>query len=301
MVVERRETARSAMKRALLLDATAQIMLDEGYAAVSSRSVAAKAGMKAPLVHYDFPTLDDLFLALLRRGASWKLERLAAALASPQPLLALWETSIDPTGTAIVLEMVAAANHRPAVKAELIQIANQFYRMQIQAFAQLLPTYGVDLEVFPPELVVRAMEGLAQLQVSDQTLQVEGKSDLERLPYRKEITKGSDGNPGNWVVTASILRAPRPGPARSPPPSTASPTPHHLQAHSRRRATKRRPPANSAVMSPVLRDSETHRRRPCPRCRTGTVHNPAAPDQEIQQLNEVNYSRNPSANSSLGV
>jgi AcrR family transcriptional regulator len=206
MVVERRETAKSAIKRALLLDATAQIMLEEGYAAVSSRSVAAKAGIKAPLVHYYFPTLDDLFLALLRRGAGWKLERLAAALASPQPLLALWETSIDPTGTAIVVEMVAVANHRPAVKAELIQIANQFYRMQIQAFAQLLPTYGVALEDFPPELVVRAMEGLAQLQVSDQTLGIsaglgEARAAMDR--YLRRLERRRRRQPGRRTRPAT--------------------------------------------------------------------------------------------------
>ena len=40
-------------------------MLEDGYAAVSSRSVAAAVGIQAPLVHYYFPTLDDLFVAVL--------------------------------------------------------------------------------------------------------------------------------------------------------------------------------------------------------------------------------------------
>ena len=38
-------------------------MIDEGYAAVSTRRVAAKAGLTPPLVHYYFPTTDDLLLA----------------------------------------------------------------------------------------------------------------------------------------------------------------------------------------------------------------------------------------------
>src|SRR5690349_20615746 len=49
--------------------ATAQIMLEEGYAASTSRRVAAKAGVKPALVHYYFPSMDDLFLAVLRDSA----------------------------------------------------------------------------------------------------------------------------------------------------------------------------------------------------------------------------------------
>ncbi len=57
-------------------------MLEEGYAAVTSRRVAAQAGLKPQLVHYYFRTMDDLFLAAYRRRAEQGLERLAQALAS---------------------------------------------------------------------------------------------------------------------------------------------------------------------------------------------------------------------------
>ena len=52
-------------------------MLEEGYAAVTSRRVAAQAGLKPQLVHYYFRTMDDLFLAAYRRRADQGLERLA--------------------------------------------------------------------------------------------------------------------------------------------------------------------------------------------------------------------------------
>jgi TetR/AcrR family transcriptional regulator len=50
-----------------LLDVTEQVMLADGYAAVTSRRVAADAGITAALVHYYFSTIDDLFLAVIRR------------------------------------------------------------------------------------------------------------------------------------------------------------------------------------------------------------------------------------------
>src|SRR5205823_13649069 len=52
--------------RAKLLDADEKLLLEEGYAAVTSRRVAAKAGLKPQLVHYYFRTMDDLFIEVFR-------------------------------------------------------------------------------------------------------------------------------------------------------------------------------------------------------------------------------------------
>ena len=59
---------RDTATRRALIQATAQVMLQEGYAAATSRRVAAQAGVKPALVHYYFPSMDDLYLAVLRSG-----------------------------------------------------------------------------------------------------------------------------------------------------------------------------------------------------------------------------------------
>ena len=46
--------------REKLLDATAEIILQEGYAAATSRRVAEKVGVQRAVVYYYFPTMDDL-------------------------------------------------------------------------------------------------------------------------------------------------------------------------------------------------------------------------------------------------
>lgn len=143
-------------------------MLNDGYAAVSSRSVAAKVGINAPLVHYYFPTLDDLFIAVLQRPAERTVERMAEALDSPEPLRAWWEIASDTRGTALFVELMAAANHRPALKAELGVIAHEVRQMQIERLASLLEEYGLDPEQLPPPLVAAAMQGLAFSVVQDQ-------------------------------------------------------------------------------------------------------------------------------------
>ena len=50
MASGRRIGAEDSKTRAVLLDATEQLMLEEGYAAVSSRRVARTAGLNAGLV-----------------------------------------------------------------------------------------------------------------------------------------------------------------------------------------------------------------------------------------------------------
>src|SRR6266576_3497948 len=102
MPAERRVGSTTSETRASILAATEQLMVDKGYASVTSRRVAAAVGINPGLVHYYFPTLDDLFIAVFRRGAEKNLVRMAGALASPTPLLSLWRWSSDPRGVALL-------------------------------------------------------------------------------------------------------------------------------------------------------------------------------------------------------
>lgn len=168
MAVSRRPRAASVEKRQRLLDATEEIIFKDGHAAVSSRSVAAAVGIQPSLVHYHFATIDDLFVAVLRRRAERNVERMAAALASDEPLRDWWELASDPRGTAMFVELLAAANHRAVLKAELGDIARDVRRMQVESLDRLLDEYGVDAAVFPPPLVAAAIQGLAFSAVQDQ-------------------------------------------------------------------------------------------------------------------------------------
>lgn len=167
MAEERRPRAATEEKRGRLLDATEEIMLKDGYAAVSSRSVATAVGIQASLVHYYFATLDDLFVAVLERRAGPNVERMAEALRSPTPLRAWWDLASDPRGTALLVELMAAANHRPALKAQLGSFAREVRRLQVEILEDLLGEYGIDADDLPPVLVAAAMQGLAFSVVQD--------------------------------------------------------------------------------------------------------------------------------------
>lgn len=144
-----------------MLDVTEEILLGEGYAAVSSRNVAARAGINPSLLHYYFPTIDDLFVAVLVRRSDRLVARMEEALTADRPLQAWWEVATDPRGAAFFLELLAAANHRPALKAEVGELARRVRQVQVQALERLLPEYGLDEEQFPPPLVAATIQGVA--------------------------------------------------------------------------------------------------------------------------------------------
>src|SRR4051812_14717663 len=138
MTQPRRPRSATPEKRRRLLDAAEQVMLKDGYAAVTSRRVEAEAGIK---LHYHFGTLDDLFIALVRRHGESSVARLADALASPEPLRAWWRLVSDRRGSGLLVELTAAANHRPALQAEAASFARVVRRMQIDTLESILDEY----------------------------------------------------------------------------------------------------------------------------------------------------------------
>jgi len=107
MATPTRAGKRDTGTREKLLDACAEIMLDDGYAAATSRRVAEKVGVQRAVVYYYFPTMDDLYLAVLKRGTRANLDVQRRALSSDRPLHALWYLTIDSRGGQLVMEFMA--------------------------------------------------------------------------------------------------------------------------------------------------------------------------------------------------
>lgn len=161
MTSTRRLGAPDSATRAQLLDAAWQLMLDEGYAAVTSRRVAGQAGLKPQLVHYYFRTMDDLFVALFRRNAEENLARHREVLASGQPLRRLWQFSTDPAAAAFNIEFAALANHRKAIRAELAAYAEQYRQMYLETIADHLRRNGISAEEVPPVVAMLGLTGVS--------------------------------------------------------------------------------------------------------------------------------------------
>jgi TetR/AcrR family transcriptional regulator len=168
----RRLGAPDSKTRAQLLDAAQQLMIREGYAAVTSRRVAAEAGIKPPLVHYYFRSMDDLFLEVYRRRASAGLDRFARAMELDRSLRTLWRFGTDLGGATLNIEFVALANHRKAIRDEIARYAERFREMQLDTIAAILGDHGIPADVCPPLVVLLAVTGVTQVMALETALGV---------------------------------------------------------------------------------------------------------------------------------
>ncbi len=139
----RRVGAETSKTRDALLDCVETMMLEEGYASVSYRALAAKAGVTASLVQYYFPSLDDIFLAAIRRYSDRNLESLQRGLQGrlEDPLHAMWEYSWDEATGALITEFMALGNHRKSIRSEIADVTERMRKLQINA---LRDKYGPD-------------------------------------------------------------------------------------------------------------------------------------------------------------
>jgi len=212
MTSARRIGAPDAKNRVLLLDAAEQLMLEEGYAAVTSRRLANKAGLKPQLVHYYFRTMEELFLEVFRRRAEEALEVHAQMLKLPQPLWALWRFGTDPAFTRISMEFMALANHRKEMRAEIAYYAERFREEQRQAVATALERYGSriqdqgqDIDI-PPVVWTVLMSSLSRFLVLEQAIGMSAghAETLELVENYLRRLEGEpqpiEGIPDTWVV-----------------------------------------------------------------------------------------------------
>ena len=212
MTSARRIGAPDAKNRVLLLDAAERLMLEEGYAAVTSRRLANKAGLKPQLVHYYFRTMEELFLEVFRRRAEEALDVHAQMLKLPQPLWALWRFGTDPAFTRISMEFMALANHRKEMRAEIAYYAERFREEQRQAVATALERYGSriqdegqDIDI-PPVVWTVLMSSLSRFLVLEQAIGMSAghAETLELVENYLRRLEGEpqpiEGIPETWVV-----------------------------------------------------------------------------------------------------
>jgi AcrR family transcriptional regulator len=98
-----------------ILDATKHSLLEDGYAALSTRGIAERAGVPLSQIHYHFGSKGQLVLSLLEAENEQRLERQTAMYSADAPLWKQWEQACDfleedlASGYVRVLQEMAAA------------------------------------------------------------------------------------------------------------------------------------------------------------------------------------------------
>jgi AcrR family transcriptional regulator len=188
MAPGRRFGSETSASRGQLLEAAAVVMANEGYAAVTSRRVAAEAGLNRALVHYYFRTMDDLFLALFRYRSAQ-----AAALKSDQPVWALWDLYRNTEGTALTMEFVALSNHRKVVRAEIAETVERFRAEELAVLTSAFGRYGVSPDDISPAVAATLLASVTRFLAAEATL---GMSDghTETVAFVERLIRRLEGD-----------------------------------------------------------------------------------------------------------
>lgn len=165
--------AKGAAKRTLLLDTAEKLIVEEGYAAVSTRRVGLEAGVKPPLVHYYFPTTEDLLLAVYERAAEQAHQRTLEALGSPQPLEAFWKLSKDSAHTSLGTEFYALANHREVIRAEIASSGAPIRDIEVDALTRALGD-RIDRSICEPSALLVLIAGISRILVMEEAIGITG-------------------------------------------------------------------------------------------------------------------------------
>jgi AcrR family transcriptional regulator len=169
-VAPRRVRTEDSETRERLLDAAEQLMREEGYAAVTTRRIGAKAGLHPQLVHYYFGGVDDLFLELWRRFTSQYVARQAQAFVSANPVRTVWEHDAAPRDATLTAELMALARHRKTLGDQIAGDVAKFRAMQASALAPAMEAHGLK-EIFgTPEALAVCMVGLARILAAEEGL-----------------------------------------------------------------------------------------------------------------------------------
>ena len=141
--------------RAAIIDATETIMIEQGHTAVSSRQIAAVAGIKSPLIHYYFDSMDDLFLEIYLKVERKYVDRLRNAASSPSPIRELWNISInyDEYETKMMMEFIALSTSSPNISRASSKTIEKIRLMELEIIDAELEQSAMK-HTFPPAMVV---------------------------------------------------------------------------------------------------------------------------------------------------
>jgi TetR/AcrR family transcriptional regulator len=205
MASSRRLGSKNSAIRAAMIDAAAQVLREKGFAGLTSRQVAQKAGVKTQLVHYYFRTMDDLSVALARRIGEQAIKALARVAASDDPLQKMWNIEAHIKESVLAMEFVSMAMHHEAMRDEVVRYGDQVRNIQTEATAQYLERHGI-IPPIPPIAIVFLIGAARQLMVREKAL---GMS----LGHREVMAVADD-----WLHRLMNMHTPRtPRPAGAPP------------------------------------------------------------------------------------
>jgi AcrR family transcriptional regulator len=166
-VIAKVSVARSAAEEALL-DAAERVLVNAGYAGITTRRLAEEAGVNHGLVHYYFGSVENLLVRVLERFTERQIARQREMYAAPDvPFLEKWRTAMrylmseDFAYEKVWYELQALAWNRPELQERVERVNGEWRAVLTEAFAESREHYGIEMPLDAlVSLVITFNEGI---------------------------------------------------------------------------------------------------------------------------------------------
>jgi TetR/AcrR family transcriptional regulator len=153
-----RQPARRAETEEAFLDAAERLLIELGYAQISTRRLAQEARANHGLVHYYFGSMENLFVRVLERFTDRLIRRQRGMYGQDMPFIERWRTAmrlLDEDLAAgypkIWFELQALGWNRPDIRERVARVNAEWRRVLTEAFEPALEEHGLDQDRFPLE------------------------------------------------------------------------------------------------------------------------------------------------------
>lgn len=134
------------------LDAAERLLVDVGYAGVTTRRVAEEAGANKGLVHYYFGSMENLLVRVLERFTERLIVRQRAMYAADAPFIEKWRQAMryldeDREYQKVWYELQALAWNRPELRERVAHVDAEWRAVLGEAFEQARRQHPIDMPV----------------------------------------------------------------------------------------------------------------------------------------------------------
>jgi TetR/AcrR family transcriptional regulator len=164
--VEAAKTARSAAED-VLLDAAERLLVEVGYAGITTRKLGEEAGVNHGLVHYYFGSIENVLVRTLERFTDRQIARQRAMYAADVPFIEKWRTAMrylvsdDVAYEKVWYELQALAWNRPDLRRRVDRVNSEWRAVLTEAFAEARERYGIEMPLDAlVSLVITFNEGI---------------------------------------------------------------------------------------------------------------------------------------------
>jgi AcrR family transcriptional regulator len=155
--------------RGRLIDAAKDIICEQGYGALTARTLADRLSLKRQIVHYYFESMDELLIQLVRRSAERTLVELDDPEVRSDPLRAIWRMCNDRDSAVLALELAALAARKPQLRAAVRDAAEAMRAVQAGLLSRYLEEKGLPASI-DPEVATIVLSSLAYTLIQEEAV-----------------------------------------------------------------------------------------------------------------------------------